>query len=279
MHFNPMLIPTVVLGYALFFAGYTVSARLTGRGSRIGWMLFGVLLGLPGILMPMYYLHFFDRWAFFFTFRAVPLSELTASASGILAGTVANYSARLRASRSVMTVGMLIILTLGLAAPYAKPILAPVDPSVYRNQWRDDVCLQSTASCGAASAATILRLYGIEATEREIAGECYTYVSGTENWYLARALRRRGLKADFIFVDPPVRDLPVPSIAGINMGQAGHFITILSENEDHYVVGDPLSGRSEIPKNEIFDRIRFTGFFMHVTLRDDSSGSAQGHVH
>ncbi|MCC6488879.1 MAG: hypothetical protein IT364_15375, partial [Candidatus Hydrogenedentes bacterium] len=269
------LIPALVLGYALFFAGYKVCARLKRARTQIGWLAFGALLAIPGVLMPLYYLHLFDRWALFFTFRALPLAELAASGAGILAGTLASHAVRLQANRHVMTVGMLMILTLGLAAPYIKPILAPVDPSVYRNQWRDGVCLQSTASCGAASAATILRLYGIDSTEREIALECYTYVSGTENWYLARALRKRGLKVDFIFSEPPLQALPVPSIAGINMGQAGHFITILSETADRYAIGDPLNGRSEIPKTEVFGRIQFTGFFMRVTPYGESSNASR----
>ena len=269
MHVNPWLVPTVSLGYVLFFAGYIVTARIKGAAGHVAWSAFAVLLFIPGMLMPMYYLHLFDRWEFYCSFRAAPLSELTASASGILAGTLAWWAARLGANRLSMILGMFIILTLGLAAPYVKPMLAPVDPSVYRNEWRDGVCLQSTASCGAASVATILNLYGIESAEKEIADECYTYVGGTENWYLARALRRRGLNVDFVFIDTPVQgNLPVPSIAGTNMGQAGHFITILTESSDEYVVGDPLSGRSRHSKDDIFNEISFSGFFMHVTRRE-----------
>jgi hypothetical protein len=87
---------------------------------------------------------------------------------------------------------------------------------------------------------------------------------------LARALRRRGLNVEFAFTGTPVECVPVPSIAGITMGmgEAGHFITILSETEDRYVVGDPLNGRSEHVKNEILDAFSFTGFFMHVTRGD-----------
>lgn len=271
MHFNPLLIPTVVLAFGFFYAGYQVSARTSSFTARVVWMTIAILSSVPGLLMPMYYLHVFDRWELFYSCRAAPLSELTASASGLLAGTLTYAAVRLGAHRFVVTMGLLIILTLGLAAPYAKPILAPVDPSVYRNEWREDVCLQSTASCGAASAATILRLYGIDATEREIADECYTYVAGTEAWYLARALRRRGLNVAFVVVDPPVHNLPVPSIAGTNvgLGQAGHFITILEETEEYYVVGDPMSGRSRHRKDGIFQDIDFTGFFMHVTRAEN----------
>jgi glucan phosphoethanolaminetransferase (alkaline phosphatase superfamily) len=268
MNFNPMLIPTVLLGYAFFFAGYRISSKITSTRGHIAWSVVAVLLFVPGMLIPMYYLHWFDHWKFFYSFRAAPFSELTASASGFLAGTLALWALRLRANRIVMVTGMILILTLGLAAPYVKPVLAPVDPSVYRNKWRDGVCIQSTASCGAASAATILRLYGIDATEHEVADECYTYVSGTENWYLARALRRRGLNVEFVFAHSPVRNLPVPSIAGINMGQAGHFITILDETVDDYIIGDPLSGRSSRPKDQVFERISFTGFFLHVTREE-----------
>ena len=104
----------------------------------------------------------------------------------------------------------------------------------------------------------MLRLYGIDATEREVALECYTYVSGTENWYLARALRKRGLKVVFIFADPPFQALPIPSIAGINMGQAANGVL--------------APGDQQLPTGEFFDSYQFNvAAGQTVHLRLDSS--------
>lgn len=59
------------------------------------------------------------------------------------------------------------------------------------NAWLDNVCLQTTRqTCSAASAATLLKLHGIHATEQEMADLCLTR-RGT-NWMgLYRGLKRK----------------------------------------------------------------------------------------
>ncbi|MFA6240954.1 MAG: cysteine peptidase family C39 domain-containing protein [Candidatus Hydrogenedentales bacterium] len=264
MHVNPLILPTLILAFGLFFVAYRIAPRIETATARTAWYVFALLSPVPALLMALFYLHLYDDSVSFYAFRAFPYSELSASGAGVAAGTLAYWVNRVRVAGFFFIPGVLLLMVLGIAAPYAKPMLAPVDPSVYRNTWRDGVCIQSTASCGAASVATILKHFGIDATEKEIALECYTYVAGTENWYLARALRRRGLKVTFC-IDPPLPEvLPVPCIAGVNMGAAGHFITILEQNGDSYVVGDPLVGRATYSKEDLFREFRFTGFFMAV---------------
>ncbi len=264
MHVNPLIVPALILAFALFFAAYRITPKIEGAAARVTWHVFALVSPVPALSMALYYLHLYDDSALYFAFRAFPLSELTASGTGIAAGLLAYWANRARIVGIVFIHGLMILMTLGIAVPYAKPVLAPVDADVYRNTWRDGVCIQSTASCGAASVATILKHYGIETTEKEIALECYTYVAGTENWYLARALRRRGLKVTFRIDRPVPKELAVPCIAGVNMGAAGHFITILENNGDSYVVGDPLVGRATYSKEDLFREFRFAGFFMAV---------------
>ena len=101
-----------------------------------------------------------------------------------------------------------------------------------------------------------------------MAQEAFTYRGGTEIWYLARALRRRGFDADFVFQHPDSSLVPAPSIAGVVLpGGAGHFVAILSSTPERVIIGDPLSGRIEINRSSLKNRYRFTGFFLVVHPR------------
>ncbi|MBI5095837.1 MAG: hypothetical protein HZB26_25815 [Candidatus Hydrogenedentes bacterium] len=270
MNVNPLIAPTLLLAYALAFASYAVTRRIKGVSLQAAWFVAAVLGALPAVSMPLYYTHLYDHWAAYYAFRALPYSELTASGAGLLAGVVAHWARRFHARGRFVDMALLVLLTLGVAAPYAKPVLAPVAPGVFQDRWSEGVCLQSTASCGAACTATFLKLFGFDMTERQIAQECFTYVAGTENWYLARALRKRGLNVTFVVLDPKARELPIPCIAGIKMGEAGHFICILGEENGAIVVGDPLMGRYTCTKDELFAKIRFAGFFMHIETQSAS---------
>jgi hypothetical protein len=60
---------------------------------------------------------------------------------------------------------------------------------------------------------------------------------------------------------------PAPSIAGVRLsdsGDAGHFITILGQQGDDYIVGDPLEGKRVLSKAALLDKYTFTGFFMRL---------------
>jgi hypothetical protein len=177
---------------------------------RALWALAAVV-ALPGILFALYYVHLYDHAPWFYSFRSLPGTELSAGGLGFIAGVA---HARLRADS-----GGKILLPLALAllvlVPFIKPILSPVEFARPRAQPADGTVLQSTPStCGPASAATLLNVLGHPTSERELAAESFTSVSGTENWYLARALRRRGFDVTFEF--RPLEDIaiPSPSIAG-----------------------------------------------------------------
>jgi predicted double-glycine peptidase len=211
----------------------------------------------------LYYLHLFDDAVWFYRFRSLPLSELTASGAGLLAGLIQAWIVR-----KGLRLGALIpvLLLAGLFMPYLKPVVAPLDLTHLAAECRDGVCLQSTQStCGPASVASILRMFNVEETEKTLAREAYTSARGTENWYLARALRRRGFSVRYVVVDRPVAKLPFPSVAGVLLpGDVGHFISILGETDTTYVVGDPMHGRVNVSKSRLGASYNFTGFFMVV---------------
>lgn len=161
------------------------------------------------------------------------------------------------------------VVSLGLVSA-----IALVTPFVGRQPdcgeaWRGDICLQTTPyTCSPASAATLLRAYGIDATEREMAELCLTH-RGT-NWMgLFRGLSKKTAgspwKVDVFDVpigenaQPPEtpailvarlpNDSPNPEhrelrdTCGWIPGQA-HSVTYLGRlSADVLIVGDPAIGR------------------------------------
>jgi hypothetical protein len=101
-------------------------------------------------------------------------------------------------------------------------------------------------------------------SERDIAGECFTGLGGTENRYIARAFRRRGYSVVYRIEDGFPSNLNPPAIAGVRIGGIGHFIAIMDHVNGMYITGDPLAGREEIPDNKIATKYDFTGFFMEI---------------
>lgn len=266
---NPLFFPVVALAALLFYAGNKAGLRPATPRARLLWGLAGAVCAVPAILFATYYFHWFDDAAWFYRFRSLPWTELSAAGAGLLAGLVYAWLAVKGRSWRIAVPALLLA---GLFAPYMKAVVAPLDPAELTGRCRDGVCLQSTAStCGPASAASILRLFNIEESEKTLAQEAYTSSGGTENWYLARALRRRGFPVEYVIAERPVTRLPYPSVAGVTLpGGAGHFIAILAETGDAYVIGEPMQGKLTVPKARIARAYDFTGFFMVVGARPGS---------
>ena len=241
----------VEIGFYALIVSLAAGLYAWGRG-RVA-VAVGILAAAPAVLFACYYLRLLDNAAWFYNLRAVPYVELAGAGAGLLAGVVQG--------RLAVPVGALLLILV----PHLKPLLAPLDHSRLRDRCEGEVCLQSTPStCGPASAAAVLRRLGIPATERELAVEARSSASGTEIWYLARALRARG-------VDAVARIAPgeivAPSIAGVVLpANAGHFVAVLRQTPAEVTVMDPLRGLTVIPRGELGRRYRFTGFFLE-TLR------------
>jgi hypothetical protein len=228
-----------------------------GRRLPVSFRLAPVVLGLcgvPGALFLAYYTHWFDTSPWYCEYRSWPGIELSAALMGVPTGWVCH-----RVARPWLWVAASVLLAALVVAPHLKPFLVPLDTARLVDRWQDGVCLQSTAStCGPSCAATLLRGAGLEASERDLALECHTYGGGTEIWYVARALRRRGLTVQFRFCP----ELPYPSVAGVRLGQAGHFITVLERQGDRYRIGDPLRGAQWMDMSELTHRYQLTGFYL-----------------
>lgn len=259
---NLLVIPTLALALLLFVCGQHAVHRCRTLRSKLGVSALWFLLGIPGFCFPLYYLHCFDDAKWFHEFRSLPFTELTAAGAGLFVGALAEFMAR---SKLLFRALLIAMLCLGVLAPHMKPVLAPVPSGRYADRWNDDVCMQSTlSSCGAASAATVFRTFGINLSEGEIARECFTYRGGTENWYLARAFRGRGCTVTYRLEQTFPTDLKTPAIAGVRIGGAGHYIAILGRTDGKYVTANPLVGRREVPADRMTTKYDFTGFYMEI---------------
>ncbi|HTJ00760.1 MAG TPA: cysteine peptidase family C39 domain-containing protein [Dongiaceae bacterium] len=259
---NVLLFPTLLLAAALFWLGH----RLAHRQSP--WLIgAAILAALPAIVFAAFYTGVFGEARWLYVFRALPGTELSAAGIGLLMGWLQYQRAShpgLRRQVSAFFIPFLMVLC--VAAPYLKQILLRPDWSKFQDRWDNQVCLQSSeSSCGPAAAATLLRLYGKPATELELAREAHTTRRGTENWYLSRALCRHGLPVNCVITALGAQNVHVPAIAGVRLPQAannGHFIALLAQNGDKFVVGDPLQGREELTRAELAERYAFTGFYL-----------------
>ena len=262
MNLNVYFIPTVLIALVLFFYSRHLWLKRSSGKSRRLFLVLTVLFFVPAFLYVIYYNHWFDDAIWFYRLRALPGSELLAGGAGGLAGVL---GAIFKNKKYLSMPFLLCLLVIGIFIPHSKSAIFPINYAEMLDEWEDGVCLQSTgATCGPASAATILWHYGETVTEAELAKKSYSYIGGTEIWYIARELRRRGFSCEFhVFAQPP-DGIPYPCIAGIDMG-SGHFIAILDKVDGDYVVGDPLIGRSTIKADGIFQRITFTGFFLTIS--------------
>jgi hypothetical protein len=244
------------MAIALFFAGHALQRRYPRFA-----VLFGVIAAVPGMLAVLYYAHLFDKWAWYYEARSLPFAELTFSGLGFLGGAIYRWQdpETWKQRLPVPVVTAVIILV-----PFMKPLLEPLDLKTLQDRCDGEVCIQSSlATCGPASAATILRTFGQHATERDLALESFTYRGGTEAWYLARALRRRGNAVKFEFSD---NSLPSPAIAGVRLtGGAGHFIAVLSATNSTVTIVDPLSRKVTLRPSDLRRTYNFTGFFLRMT--------------
>ena len=268
---NYLLFPTLLIAFALFAVGVLAGRRISGLAFGL-LCVFGLVIAVPGILFAGYYLRFLGEPVWLYQFRTAPGTELTAGGAGLIAGLLhGKFSAGKQFKKVAGYWFFPGLLVIGLMVPYLKPIVRRPDWNLFRDVWSDDVCLQtSESSCGPACAATILRRLGKSATEKEIAAAAFTSRNGTENWYLARALRARGAQVQFVYEPDLNKPWPFPAIAGVRLpesGNAGHFITVLDRVGDRYVIGDPITGKTVQTQSELRGSYDFTGFFMVISAQ------------
>ncbi|MFM2296018.1 MAG: hypothetical protein RLZZ350_2431 [Verrucomicrobiota bacterium] len=262
---NPLLLPTLAGALAFFFAGIWLTRQAQSKSQKSLILAACLFAAVPAFLFAVFYTGIFGEAEWFYSFRALTGSELFATGAGLLAGWLQTKRRQSQTIRKQVSAGFIpFALALCVTAPYLKQIFLRPDWNSFSDRWTNGVCLQSSeSSCGPASAATLLKHFGKTATEKEIAQASFTSRRGTENWYLLRTLRQRGLRAYYSISETNRTNPPSPAIVGVRLGStagAGHFIAVLGKSENRYVIGDPLNGHEELSLAELQDRYYFTGF-------------------
>jgi len=260
-------VAAVLLGFGWYFVGVLIARKPLSGVVTVFWILVTVALAIPAFLYAAYYSKLLGEPIWLYRVRVVPGSELLASFAGLLAGWMqVRVAPQMKLSAIGKRILVPVVLGFTLAMPHLKPWLRPLRTSQLHEEWKADVCMQSTLStCGPASAATIVRQLDGRVTERDLANEALTCRSGTEDWYLARALHRRGFSTAFLLSTPS--DALLPAIAGVrlrSLGNSGHFIALLERRGDAFVVADPMEGLSTNSLANLEEVYEFTGFFMPI---------------
>jgi hypothetical protein len=258
MNPNWLGIISAILAFAAFFVAYRSSKRISTK-SRILIAFLAIVAAIPAASFAVYYAHVIPEWNWYYQFRSIAGTEFLMVFIGVAGGMVATLMPRF----------LLVIPLLGVAlfsvAPIIKPFIGPIPNGSFRDEWNGEVCLQSTPStCGAASTATILKQLGADVTESELAAEAHSYARGTEAWYLARAARSRGFDVNFKFNPGFSPEDGLPAVVGVRLESIGHFIAILGQEGDKFIIGDPLRGRKLLSREELELRYDFTAFHMRI---------------
>lgn len=265
MNFPPTIALTALLAGALFLLGRQLARRFAAARGRFVLIFVAAILGIPALLFASYYLHFFDNAAWFINFRAMNYSELVVSGIGFTAGVLYGL---LKTDRmyGLVVVGCSALLFI---IPFLKQVLDPLDYATLRTMCPAGVCLQSTAStCGPSSAAAILNRLGVTSSERGLAERARTLHGGTELWYLARAIREKGAKAELVIQRANEIHPPVPSVAGVVLpGGTGHFIAVLDHTEGQWELMDPLTRNLVVNDAKLAGRYHFTGTFLKINRK------------
>lgn len=250
----------MILIISMLVAG-GVGKLLANQSLRRRLAVAGVLtlLSLPGLWYSLYYAHLLPESVWLYRLRSLPGSNFLLAfliPTAVAWGTILPRWVRFQLCAAA---------TAWVLIPFFKPLLRPLAETELKDQWEGNACLQSTVStCGPASAASILRSLGNESiTEKELAKDSWSTATGTEAWYLARAIQRRGYKTSFSF-DGLRPSTPLPGILGVKVGDNGHFIAVIKKNGEQVTVIDPLSGENTLSLHELEDRYKPTGFFMGI---------------
>jgi hypothetical protein len=232
---------------------------------RISRLLSDLLAILVVVVMFFYIRHL---WYNVRLTAILPFSNLVVIGNWLppLAGLLAGFAWRRIYGRIVRKT--LCTSALAIVAGYAAVLPMLGEPPRCFDEWDGDgICLQTTQhSCTPASAATLLRLHGIAATEEEMAELCLTR-EGTTWMGLYRGLKRKtqGTRWDVEVIECRAGELPrtptEPMILSVGLGSEiaerdesrfaewgwrpgqGHSVVLLSgSTPGGFKIADPTPG-------------------------------------
>lgn len=122
------------------------------------------------------------------------------------------------------------------------------------------LCIQSTGyTCAPASCATLLNIYGVHATEKEMSGLCLTEKRGTNYVKVFRGLKLKLAADDYeVRIEQKKFDelklIPPPFLTSIYImnGKISHMICVLNASTDEVYFADSLLAEKRTLKKDDF---------------------------
>lgn len=239
-------IPAIVLSVISFVVFRSLYLKTSSGLIRVILVLTAAALSTPAVWFTSNYALCIPYADWFFDFHTISGIEATSGLVGSMLG-VMFASSKMRPNKlngyilAVCSIMSAIILT----APFAKQLYYWPECIALEDKWEDGVCLQTSGyTCVPACAATLIRMQSGKVTEKELAIEAGSTPRGTEVWYLARALRKRGYEHKFKTLES-VKDAPIPSILCVILTGVPHVVVLLEKDEQGVVIGEPMSGKKK----------------------------------
>jgi predicted double-glycine peptidase len=162
---------------------------------------------------------------------------------------------------SVAVIMEVLLVYYGLM-PAVAPLAVRGSLAPHRNLMdRNGICLQRYSyTCGPAATVTCLERLGIMDEEVGIALEARSSpIFGTDGHLLVAAIERRhpGVEARYRYAET-LEELRVPAVAEMVIPMfSGHYVAVLAIKGESVVIGDPLGGLREMPREV------FLGYWQH----------------
>jgi hypothetical protein len=148
----------------------------------------------------------------------------------------------------ILLIGVVQVMQWSYTRPIAPELkdMVGVSGMVYQS---------SNVSCAAASAATILRTFGIEKTEKEMAHLFGTTVGGTSDAQVIYGMRQIGFSCNKVEIaDLNPEKLQPPAMIFVDnqfTGPESHAVAYMGPSEGKIEIWDPLEGRRLFRKDEL----------------------------
>lgn len=151
-------------------------------------------------------------------------------------------------------------------------MVCPPVPDLGTVNLQNGVCLQSTNyTCVAASLVTLLRAYGVPATETEMARLSRTEINyGTTDTRAVHALEeklaRRDVEIRYETMDyDRLRQADKPCLVSTKFSYfISHMVPVLEADENRVVLGDPLTGRRTLSVADFKEIWSDRGIYLHA---------------
>jgi hypothetical protein len=153
----------------------------------------------------------------------------------------------------IVIAGILLILVIQVIQwNYTRPIAPRLKDIVATS---GTVMQTNNASCAAASGASIVRTYGMQKTEKQMAELFKTTVGGTSGAQVIYGMRKIGFSCNKVQVsESNPEELTAPAMLFVDnqfTGPESHAVAYMGFNKNKAEIFDPLEGRRLLSKKEL----------------------------